>query len=219
MGRQIGAIVLLTLATACVSSDPDGEGADVVTVPAAVEESTQPVVDTTTPRTSTTLATTTTALPATTTTASLAGTRQNPLDPGTKVRVGDWEVTYVGAVLDGTDVVLERNQFNDPPVEGRQFVLLELEGTYVGEDSGTWWLDLRVSVLGSAANTFGGDFDDFCGVIPDDIGDANETFPGGQVSGSECISVSSDQLDGALVFIESLITFGDDDRTFYKMVP
>lgn len=221
MRSATAVIVFLMLLAACVPNDPDGEGAEIVTTTTTPTKSTQVTVDTTspTPPTTTTITTTTTPNP-TTTAESPKGTRQNPLDPRTTVRVGDWEVTYLGAVLDGTGLVMEENQFNDPPLEGRQFVLFQFEGTYVGEDSGLWWIDLTVSVLGSAANTFGGsgNFDDECGVIPDDIDGSNETFPGGQITGNECVSVPADQIDGALVFIEAF-TFGDDNRTFYRVVP
>jgi len=205
----LGVLVLLTL-VACQANDPDGDGAQVVTSGAA-PDTTQPAQETSTQATVTTE-------PSTTTSPAL-GTRQNPLDPGVTVRVGDWEVTYIGAVLDATDLVLTENPFNDPPEDGRQFVFLEFEGTYVGEDSGTWLVDVSANILGSQANTFGqlASLDDYCGVIPDAIGDTSETFPGGQVAGNECVSVPSDQLDGALVFVESLFSFDDSDRTFYRI--
>ena len=144
------------------------------------------------------------------------GTRDNPLPVGTRIEMGDWTLAVTEVTLDATEQVMAENEFNDPPVEGRQFVLFEVEATYEGEESGTAWLDFSWAIVGSAGNTFGTGMDDYCGVIPNPLDDTGETFPGGNVAGNVCVSVDSDQVDGATIRIEETFSF-DDTRAFYAL--
>lgn len=68
--------------------------------------------------------------------------------------------------------------------------------------------------MGSAGNSFGGGMDDSCGVIPDSVNDAGETFPGGTVSGNVCVSADTDQLDGGTILVEE---FFGGSRTFFAI--
>ncbi|QSB05691.1 hypothetical protein [Natronoglycomyces albus] len=134
------------------------------------------------------------------------------LPAGSTVEVGDWEVTLGDTVLDAAELVADENQFNDEAQEGHQFVLVAIDATYIGEDSGNFWIDVTMKVHGSGGNTF----DDRCGVIPDDITDAGETFSGASVSGNLCVEVESDQLDGATWMVEELFSM-DDNRFFIEI--
>ncbi len=144
------------------------------------------------------------------------GTRDNPLEVGTRIEMGEWDLAVSEVQFDATDAVLEENQFNDPPVDGRQFVLIAVDATYEGDESGTAWLDFSWAVVGSQGNAFGTGTDDYCGVIPDSLDDTGETFPGGSVSGNVCVSVESDQVEGATIRIEESLSF-DDTRAFYAL--
>lgn len=144
------------------------------------------------------------------------GTRDNPLEVGTRIEMGDWTLTVTEVTLDATEQVMSENEFNDPPVEGRQFVLFTVDATYEGEESGTAWLDFSWAIVGSAGNTFGTAMDDYCGVIPNPLDDTGETFPGGNVAGNVCVSVDSEQVDGATIRIEESLSF-DDTRAFYAL--
>ena len=144
------------------------------------------------------------------------GTRDNPLDVGTRIEMGEWTLAVTEVDLDAEDVVLEENQFNDPPVDGRQFVLFTVEATYEGEESATAWMDFSWAIVGSAGNTFSTGSDDRCGVIPDGLRDTGETFPGGSVSGNVCFSVDADQIEGGTIRIEESFSF-DDTRAFYVL--
>ena len=144
------------------------------------------------------------------------GTRDNPLDAGTRIEMGDWTLAVTEVMLDATDEVMAANQFNDPPVDGRQFVMFSVDATYEGDESGTAWLDFSWAIVGAAGNTFGTGMDDYCGVIPDPLDDTGETFPGGSVSGNVCVSVESDQVEGGTIRIEESLSF-DDTRAFYAL--
>jgi hypothetical protein len=144
------------------------------------------------------------------------GTRDNPLEIGTRIEMGDWTVAVTDVELHATEAVIAENQFNDPPVDGRQFVMFSVDATYEGDDSGQAWIDFSWAIVGGAGNTFGSGMDDYCGVIPDPLDDTGETFPGGEISGNVCISVAADQLEGATIRVEELISF-DDTRAFYAL--
>ena len=148
--------------------------------------------------------------------AAALGTRENPLPVGGRIEMGDWTLAVTEVTLDATEQVMSENPFNDPPVEGRQFVLFTVDATYEGEESGTAWLDFSWAIVGSAGNTFGTAMDDYCGVIPNPLDDTGETFPGGNVAGNVCVSVDSDQVDGATIRIEETFSF-DDTRAFYAL--
>jgi hypothetical protein len=144
------------------------------------------------------------------------GTRDNPLPVGTRIEMGDWTVAVTEFDLDATERVQEENSLNDPPDEGRTFVMYSVEATYEGDDSGNPWLDFRWAIVGGAGNTFGTSMDDSCGVIPDPLRDQGETYPGGSVSGNGCISVPVDQLDGATLRVEEMLSFADT-AAFYAV--
>ena len=145
---------------------------------------------------------------------SALGTRGNPAPIGTTAVIGDWDVTIIEVDRDGTAAVLAENQFNDGPDEGRSFVLWAIEAVYNGQESGTAWIDLNWKIVGSAGNSFGSGMDDYCGVIPDSVNDAGETFPGGTVSGNVCVSADTDQLDGGTILVEE---FFGGSRTFFAI--
>jgi hypothetical protein len=149
--------------------------------------------------------------------AGALGTRDAPLELGTVIEMGEWTVAVTEVTLDATDTVMAENEFNDPPVEGRQFVLFRVEATYAGDDSGDPWLDFSWAIVGSGGNTFGGaSFDDYCGVIPDALDERGETFPGGSVEGNVCVSAASDQLEGGTILVEETFSF-EDTRAFYAL--
>ena len=124
--------------------------------------------------------------------ATEGGTRDNPLPLGTTITIGtpsspEWRVTVGPAKLDATGEVLAENQFNDDPEGGFQYAMLNLDFTYIGEDSGIPWVDLSVSFVGSDAVTYQS-YDTFV-VTPNSWTDINELFPGGSASGNVVIAV------------------------------
>lgn len=145
-----------------------------------------------------------------------AGTRSNPVPLGTVVVVGDWELTVESVEPDATERVLAENQFNEGPAEGRQFLMFRIVATYVGDDSGSPW-DLSWAVVGNAGNTFGTAMSDYCGVVPEAFDDNGETFPGGTIAGHHCVSVPSEQIEGATIRVETLFSLTDADRTFFAL--
>jgi hypothetical protein len=139
------------------------------------------------------------------------GTRENPIPLGTEVQIGGWTVKVTGLTRDATAAMMEANQFNDEPAAGQEYVLVDLAATYTGEESGTFWLDVGGTLLGSAGNTF-----DRTGISPSSISDAGETFSGGSIEGDLSFIVDSDQVPGALLILEESWSF-DTNRVFMAL--
>jgi len=204
-GRTIGLARLTGLAIAlagCTVSDPDGAGATVVETPAQGAASAgagggQTAGD----------------VP----TNGAPGTRQNPVPAGTTVKIGDWQVRFAATNPNANQQIAAENQFNAPLAAGRQFVLVPVEVTYTGDESGTAWIDLSIKFLGAGGNTFGGGpQEDYCGVIPNALTDLGEMFPGAKGSGNECVSVPADQIEGGAWIVEQSFAL-DDNRVFFAL--
>lgn len=146
------------------------------------------------------------------------GTRDNPLQLGTRIELAGWTLTVTEVTKDATDLVMAENEFNDPAADGRQFVMFHVDASYEGDESGDPWLDFAWAIVGAGGNTYGasGDFEDYCGVIPNALDEQGETYPGGSVEGNVCYSVAADQVDGATIRIEESFSF-DDTRAFFAL--
>ena len=135
---------------------------------------------------------------------------------GESATVGGWELKVVAITADGTDEVMEENQFNDPPPEGNQFFIASLEATYTGTESSTFWVDMRLKSVGDSKVAYEG-FDAYCGAIPDDINDSGETFRGGTITGNVCWSIQSTDAASLVMIVEESFNFGDDTRAFFAL--
>lgn len=126
-----------------------------------------------------------------------AGTaRSNPYPLGTANNAGDWRVAVASVTPDATAAVLAENQFNSPPVAGRQFFIITLNYTFAGAGTGTPWLSLSsLRVVGSRNVLYTSfDGDDRCGVIPNDMDDHPDLLAGGSDTANMCFSVPSDEV-------------------------
>jgi hypothetical protein len=190
----VGVAAALAISACDLEADPDGDGADVVGEGTGTE-STPEAEDT----------------------GAAAGARENPLGAGIVFEVGDWTVEFGETNLDADGVVADENEFNEPPVDGRRFVMVGVAVSYVGQDSGQPWVDLGIEFYGSGGNTFGTGEDDYCGVVPDDLLEIGEMFPDASASGNVCVSVPADQIEGGAWLVEDTWALDDPDRTFVAL--
>lgn len=144
------------------------------------------------------------------------GTPGNPITFGTEARVADWDVTVVGFNPDAADEVVAESTFNDPPAAGNVYVLIDLQGTYRGDDSSTLWADTTWSLL-LPTNVGVSGFDASCGSIPDDLSFADEAFEGGTITGSICFEVPSGFVDQLTLVLEDFTTFDDEGTVFFDL--
>ncbi len=126
-----------------------------------------------------------------------------------------WEVTLDPTDQDATDEVLAENPFNEI-AEGRTAAMVPVTLTYVGPEAGDPWLDLDFRFVGTDGNTYSAGPDDFCGVIPNDLADRGEMFPGATVTGNVCHAVPDDVIDGGAWMV--VLTFAWDDQRVFVSV-
>ena len=130
---------------------------------------------------------TATPLDESTATHTSGGEDRGPKTPiGETASVGSWSLKVTGVTPDATDDVLAENEFNDPPPEGNQFFIATLEATYNGDESSTFWVDMSLKAVGESNVAYEA-FEATCGIIPNDIDDAGETFPGGTFTGQRLL--------------------------------
>jgi len=198
--------LLLVFGVACTGGSADGEGADVVTDSEEADAATEEVAETESDDAATE------GVAETESDDAVVGTRQNPLAVGTTARVGDWEVKVTEVNLSADAAIAAENQFNDPPADGSVYILVGLEASYAGEESGTFWVDMMYSYYGSGGNTF----DSAMAVEPNSISDAGETFPGASVTGNLVFEVPIDQVSGGALILEESFSF-DETRVFFAV--
>ena len=136
------------------------------------------------------------------------GSREDPKPIGSTIELdffGDvyWQITPGAPTLDANQIIAAENEFNEPPAEGSQYVLLPLDVTYVGSESGTPWVDTRVVFVGSDGNTYNQAF----AVAPSPLTDVGEMFTGANAQGNLVFEVPSDVIEGGTWSISLL--FGD----------
>ena len=141
---------------------------------------------------------------------AVRGTRANPFGLGEEIALGDWKLKVDSVDSDAWPEIQAVNGFNDPPADGRQFVMFHATAANVGAEAGNPSLSPAWTVVGSRGNTFGASLSDYCGVIPDalsDQGDGGHVAAGESAAGNICVSVPIDQLDGATIQVKP--AFGD----------
>jgi len=209
MRRTMAAAFALTMilggATACGgSADPDVKVAT---------EKTRAAAETATAAAETTAAAAETSAAAET---AKVGTRENPAPAGSTATLASYDVSFGATTVNANEAVAAENPYNDPPVEGRQFVLVPVSLTYTGDESGTPWVDLTIKFVGSAGNTYGSGTDDYCGVISTPLMDLGEMYNGASANGNECVSVPSAEVEGGTWVVEESFSF-DGTKVFFAL--
>lgn len=140
------------------------------------------------------------------------GTRENPIPIGQKAQVGpNWEVTILEIVPDAWSIIEAENMFNEPPEEGYQYVMAKVQFSYIGEESGTPWLDLSLRYLGSDGNSYS----EGVGVVPKPFYDIGEQFPGATAEGNIGWAVPVDAVSGGRIIVEETFSL-ENTRVFFQ---
>lgn len=135
-----------------------------------------------------------------------AGTRENPHPLGSVIESEDWRVVINSVTLNATDAVVAANQFNDPPAEGAEYILVNYSTTYIG-DSPDGETNAFVSVEyvtadGTTINSY-----DASVVVPEAI-DNNTLYKDGTATGNTAFEVPTATAgDGVLAVRAGM--FGD----------
>lgn len=124
------------------------------------------------------------------------GSRESPGQPGVDVITfsenGEpvWDVTVGAATWNAWDAIHAENQFNDPPQEGFQYVLLPVTATYRGADTGLAWIDIDIKFVTADGRTF----ENASVVTPGALNDVSELYAGGVAQGNIVFEVPSDAI-------------------------
>jgi hypothetical protein len=104
---------------------------------------------------------------------------------------------------------------NDPPAPGFQFFIVRVQATFTGQGSAKAFSGhYRLRAVGSAGVSYS-TFENRCGVIPDEVTDA-EVFTRGTIAGNECWAVRSADV-GSLVMYDDPFLGNDANRKFFAL--
>lgn len=142
--------------------------------------------------------------------------RSNAVPLGTALEIAGWEFVVDSVTPDATALIAQESQFSDPPEPGRQYFMAHLTATYVGtdEESSEIFFAVSMGALGPS-NVVYDSYEDYCGIIPDELNNSKEVFTGGTLEGNVCWSVTTEDADDMLMFIEP--SFEEDDRRWFAL--
>ena len=140
------------------------------------------------------------------------GTRARPYPLGAVAALDDdWRLWVESAVPDATAIVLAYNRFNAPPVAGNQFFIARVTATYVGTFFKLFDGPFRLRVVGATGSYTA--FENTCGVIPDQLSEA-DVFTGGTITGNVCWQIRSSDAASLLLYDTSPVS---DKQTFFAL--
>ena len=149
------------------------------------------------------------------------GSRASPIPLLTahEVRFGDeahWEITVLSVQPDATSDVLGENPYNDPPAEVNQFYMVTVRAKYLGLGSQTF-SGIELKTVGDLGVVYR-DYEDGCGVIPDELDDYRELFTNGATEGNKCWEISTSDAESLMLLVDSFVSF-DDQRFWFALEP
>jgi energy-coupling factor transporter transmembrane protein EcfT len=120
--------------------------------------------------------------------AAAAGTRENPHPIGSVIESDDWRVVINSVTLAATDAVVAVNQFNDPPGDGSEYILVNYSTTYIGDDPNgqtPGFVSVEyVTADGTTVNTF-----DKMAVAPEAFDSTGTLYLNGTTTGNVAFAV------------------------------
>ena len=147
------------------------------------------------------------------------GTKANPVPEGDVAQVGvDWAVTVVGLVRGAEAWTLLRNadSFNEPPLSGYEFLILNVEVSKLSEGLGAPW-ELSFSMVGDRNIVY----DIGCGfnTVPEDLAYVSGVYQGGNVTGAVCFVVPVEEGGFNLVVAPTWFSEGGEAVWFHLADP
>jgi len=125
--------------------------------------------------------------------------------------VGSVEVVILANEPDATELVLAENEFNTVPAPGNRFVMWRVAVANVGEQTTPLLAEVSFAVAGPSTVVYNTSAN--CGVIPDQLDEFRDVFPGGTVEGNLCWEVADRDAE-SLVFLVDESAFSSDRTIF-----
>lgn len=149
--------------------------------------------------------------------AAKLGTRANPYTFGATVPVklddDSWTLRLLSVNKNAWSVVHAANEFNSAPKSGTVFYMVKVRLRYEGKGS-TSLDDGSVETVGKS-NVAYTVFNPGCGVLPDDLDNANSSiFHGGAVTGNICFQVKRSDVASLELFVVPFLT---GRQLFFKL--
>jgi hypothetical protein len=136
---------------------------------------------------------------------------------GQSVKFGSWEITLHVTDLDATQKVLSENQFNEPPLPGRKFVMSEVTITNASSEDADP-LGLSFGVVGPSDKVYKTfDDDSTCGVVPNDLDLMSKLDPGESLRGNVCVSLPTEEVEGAAWEVKDLTDIRSDTSVLLSL--
>ena len=122
--------------------------------------------------------------------SAVAGTREDPYPIGSTVASDEWSIVINSVTLAANDAVAAANQFNEPPADGSEYILVNYSATYVGDNpDGEMAAFVSVEYVTSDGTTVNGI--ETLAVAPDAIDTFSTLYTGGTVTGNAAFAVPS----------------------------
>ena len=130
-----------------------------------------------------------------------------PLPAGSAIEMEHARIGITGISRNATRIVMQENQFNDPPAPGNRFYMIEVSVEYYRTGTGptsisAWDFDL----IGDNRQLY----DSSCGVIPNEL--FAELYPGGTAQGNVCFEVADS--DSGFILI---LRLNYEERIFLRL--
>ena len=138
--------------------------------------------------------------------AAAEGTRDNPYPIGTTITNDEWKVTVNSVTLDATDAVMAENEFNDPPADGYQYILVNATLTYVGTSEDGSMPDVSFDYVTATGETVD-QFENWA-TGPDELDTLSTLYNGGTVEGNRVLSAPTESVEDGVLAVTPGI-FGD----------
>lgn len=132
--------------------------------------------------------------------------RDNPIPLGAQITTHDGFSLWIEEVTeDAAQIILNENQFNDPPTPGNQFVMIRIKVKNNNPNPDNFSAGSRLRAVGDASVEYRQSGDGSCGVMPNEFESSRDLFQGGELSGNICFSVQSSD-------VASLVMYDEDGR-------
>lgn len=124
------------------------------------------------------------------------GTKGNPVPVGTAWAVGNWKIKVTSTDL-SADAAVKNAPGYQPPDPGTQYVVVNLQATFSGEQPDSFGNGVGVRIVGGKGDTF----DPADIGLDKSIGNSDAVGKGGSVSGPLVFEVSSSEIGGASLWM------------------
>ncbi|MEJ5943679.1 DUF4190 domain-containing protein [Pseudokineococcus basanitobsidens] len=121
---------------------------------------------------------------------------------GEATEVGEYTVAVTAVNPDADDVIAAENEFNEAPTG--QYVLVDVDVTYNGDEEGDPWIDLTAGYQGTDSRDY--DESSCTAVTPAEASDQPTLRNGGSASYSVCFDLPADAIEGGRVSMEETLS-------------